>query len=257
MKANYAHARAVVRELATDPNLSLTIKAFVAKLGLGKGKRPGKPLPPHYDPYVMCLEAPPEHPDWAGRLWLTSDGFHRSDHADQAYVTQFANEAARRTQAREGGQWCGVIERANNDWPEHRDPQASRKARERVLNGPDSPGQRWLLRRPAQQSERQQIAAALAETMSTAPAELRVPRPKNAVQGGDDAVSDSKMTVHGAGKAPRHQAENATRQDLDAFVDRLKAQPAPVMAGPPEIDWGSENLDPPAHPREPGEDEGT
>ncbi len=138
-------------------------------------------------------------------------------------LTEFLQPTLRTIRSVYVGQWClDFRSHVAESVPTDRIYGARAEAEKRILQGPDTPGRRWLLRSQAQRGERQQIAAALSETMRT------VPRTE-----------------------PPHVA---TRQDLDALVDRLKAQPAPVASGPQAIDWSSENLDPKRH-REPGEDD--
>ena len=117
-----------------------------------RGETAGE-LPPVLTPWILCLEAPPEHPDWEDEEWVRLDaGWHNARCTDREYVGRFANKVAKQVQGKEGGKWCGVV-RTENDCPPNqpgeklRGPAASEWAKKHILNGPDGPGKRFLQRK--------------------------------------------------------------------------------------------------------------
>jgi len=137
-----------------------------------------------YDPWIRCLEAPADHPDWAGQEWVRLDAFRRSCAADKAYVVQYAGDVAAIVQQREGGRWCGVCRpdgQIPQGQPELHGQEAQDWAIEHIRNGPDGPGRRWL-------KSRQPVLMSAAEA----------PRPKYADQNAIEKLLEP-LTKPGAG----------------------------------------------------------
>lgn len=112
----------------------------VAKLLRAARKPSGKAVEKaRYEPWVRCIVAPAEYPDWEDQEWLWLEGgFRRSDVADKDYVTRFAQAAAAHITNIEGGRWCGVVrpEGQGSEESELTGRAAKQAAMEHALNGP-------------------------------------------------------------------------------------------------------------------------
>lgn len=152
-------AKNIIRELVDDPDASLNIKQFYARLKartkLPVSRRTDGPIA--YDPFVMCLEPPEDCPKWKGMDWFVMGGpaesnaasFRRSDQTNKQAVGDYAGEIAKQYQQVYGGQWCGLTRVVDNApyEGEMTFKQRFSEAERRVLSGPDTSGKRWLLRK--------------------------------------------------------------------------------------------------------------
>lgn len=106
---------------------------------------------PIYIPWVRCLEAPADHPDWVGREWLRSEYLFSGEANSQRKVGEAATRAARDIQQAHGGKWCGVV-RPDGQLPDYHPDLPKHDAREwtqkYVLDGPDGPGKRFVMQNP-------------------------------------------------------------------------------------------------------------
>jgi hypothetical protein len=160
-------ARAIIRVLVEDPDSTLSIKAFYRCLKARTKKRQIA-LPPRYDAWVRCLEAPPAHPTWQDREWFRTESFRRSNQASKRYVTEYAAAIAAEIQAREGGHWCGIVKEPDDTQVPPYDPEARTQAEAHILDGPDGPGRRFLLRL---RGESKSLVGSLAGTLRMVPRE--------------------------------------------------------------------------------------
>ena len=156
-------ARAIVRQIVDDPDGRLTVKMFHRLLYVDH-KRKGAPLPPILNPWVLCLTAPVDHPDWQGQEGIRLDSFRPPDCATMAYVAQYAHDIAKAVEKICGGLWTGVV-RPDGSPPENQPVLCGEKARlwaeKHILNGPDSPGKRFLLARQRKSDLGSQLASTL------------------------------------------------------------------------------------------------
>ncbi len=141
----------IIHDLVQHPELTLTLKAFKRLAWERRSKQTAQHKEfPGYDAWIRCIEAPADHPTWAGREWFRTDGFRRNDCGNAEYVRQFASDIAHEIQIKYGGAWCGVVKPLDNT--PYSGPltsaQRSAEAQRLILDGPDSPGRRWLLNRP-------------------------------------------------------------------------------------------------------------
>lgn len=125
-----------------------------------------------YCPWIRCLDAPANHPEWEGQEWVRLDGFRRSDANWKDYVAEHAQSAAEEVQAVEGGRWCGICRvegQAPEGQPELYRTDARKWAIDHVLNGPDGPGRRLLLsgKKLAQSFALPHAVSAPAKTVAT------------------------------------------------------------------------------------------
>lgn len=143
-------ATQIIRDLVQHPDLTITLKAFKKLAWERREKKHHVEATDKtgYDPWVRCISAPPEHPTWVGREWSTLDRFRRSDCRNSEYVRQFASDAAHKMQATYGGGWAGVVKSLDNTpyAGSLTNDQRSDQTKRDVLDGPDSPGRRWLLK---------------------------------------------------------------------------------------------------------------
>jgi hypothetical protein len=108
---------------------------------------------PAWVPWVRCLEAPTDNPNWQGREWLRLEYRSPSCANSRRHVADAAGRSAREIRHVHGGQWCGVV-RPDGQSPPEQPELTGKAAREWVeqdtLNGPDGPGRRSVLGRHAQ-----------------------------------------------------------------------------------------------------------
>lgn len=168
-------ARQIIREIVDDPETTLNVKNFYRRLKSRRTPTAGREtLAPAYDPYVRCLEAPRDHPTWENRQWFVMGGveggdlepFRRAEAGNKQHVADWAQMAARHFQSVYGGQWCGVVREAVNDPDDNPTSPGQRKANaeRQILDGPDTPGRRWLKRHQGQSG-----VTALAAGLKTVP----------------------------------------------------------------------------------------
>jgi hypothetical protein len=140
-------AEAIIRDIVQDPDARFEVKAF-NRLALERRKKTRAVItdPTGFDPWVVCLEAPLDHPTWQGREWFVTDGFCRSDCGNAQYVREYAARMAREYQNRHGGNWAGIVKNLNNT--HYIGPLSQAEVRQsafgNILDGPESSGQRWL-----------------------------------------------------------------------------------------------------------------
>lgn len=133
---------------------------------LGKPKTTGTDThKPHRGPiceytiYVLCLEAPAAHPDWAGKQWVRLDptpwGIVGHNTGNHAWCVNAAGWIAKQVQECEGGQWRGVVRSCAHDQAPERSLTADevQGTIQHILDGPDGPGRRFVLRRQACQPD--------------------------------------------------------------------------------------------------------
>ncbi len=140
-------AQRIIRELAEDPDETLTVKGFYRKLKTGNVGGPRVELIA-YVPWVRCIEAPLEHPEWVDQEWLRLDTMRQADCGNKENVAQYAREAAEGIAATYGGAWTGVLRLAGQVPEGHPvlwGQDAQQWTEEHILSGPDSPGRQVLL----------------------------------------------------------------------------------------------------------------
>jgi len=139
----------VVRQLIEDPSAKLGIKEFVQRLPRAVRQGRHSPTIESFQGYVRCLTAPPEHPAWEDREWILClpTCFATNQRAAQEWLQARAGEI----EEREGGRWCGVLAYGLRD-DDGTGPEARHGAESRILDGPDTPGRRFLLRRCEQKT---------------------------------------------------------------------------------------------------------
>jgi hypothetical protein len=105
-----------------------------------------------YTIYVLCLEAPAAHPGWVGKQWFRVDptpwGLLSHNAGNHAWCVNAAEWIAGQIQEREGGVWTGVTRDCAGD-PMPDQPMMNADilgCRRHILDGPDGPGRRFLLR---------------------------------------------------------------------------------------------------------------
>lgn len=118
------------------------------KLDEEKAKPAPRPLAIPYVPWVLCLTAPEDHPDWQGQEWVRLDSFENAKCTDRLYVGDYVHKIAMELEKQYGGQWSGVV-RPSGQLPRSQPALFGEKARiwaeSHILNGPDSPGRRYLM----------------------------------------------------------------------------------------------------------------
>ncbi len=105
------------------------------------------PMPIALVPWIRCIEPPTDRPDWQDQEWIRLDYRDSTYACDHDKTAQAANSAAKDTQLKHGGKWCGVV-RPDGQIPNNQPHLYSRTAQEwahkHILDGPDGPGRRWL-----------------------------------------------------------------------------------------------------------------
>jgi hypothetical protein len=134
------------KAIVSEPKISEVLKFLKERSSRGQEERQA------YTPWIRCLEAPPEHPDWEDEEWVRIDAGWRPQNCwEKDYVARFAQKVAKQVEVAEGGRWCGVV-RLDDDYPDNQPGPAlkGKAAKEwackHILNGPDGPGKRWLQR---------------------------------------------------------------------------------------------------------------
>lgn len=156
-------AREIIRGLVDDPNATLNSKAFLGQLKHCRRGETPKEQAPAYVPWILCVQAPADHPSWLGREWVRM--VPSADAADKLVVGSIANAAANEAQERHGGVFVGSCRPVGQLPPNHPvlpSKEASEWVREHVLDGPDSPGRRIFL-------QRQSISAATTASLRDVP----------------------------------------------------------------------------------------
>lgn len=107
-------------------------------------------LGPLYVPWVRCIEAPQDHPEWQGREWVRLEYRFSGSANNRQHVAEAAERTAREIQQDHGGRWCGVV-RPDGQVPESSPESGGQAAREWVeghsSDGPDGPSRRFVPRR--------------------------------------------------------------------------------------------------------------
>lgn len=144
---NTAHR--IVHDLVQDPGTSLSVKAFNAVCAKGRMRRPNTPIPVplSYSAWVVCLEPPPDHPDWQGREWSMSVHLDSSRRNEPEFVRQHAAAEATRIHNTHGGDWAGLVKQHPPAKP--LPPADPAEVRKHIINGPDSDARTWLIAHPA------------------------------------------------------------------------------------------------------------
>ncbi len=137
-------ARRIVQEIVDDPETTLALKVFYRRLAAAtRTERRSRSLPAILNPYVLCLEAPPEHPDWQGQEWLRLDKFRNADCTNRQYAAQYAHDIAKAIEQVYGGVWTGVVRPDGSppeNWPVLHGEEARAWVEKHRLNGPTGPG---------------------------------------------------------------------------------------------------------------------
>ena len=94
--------------------------------------------------FIECLKAPPGRPNLVG-LRKGVYVYPPARQSDADYVRAAAEWMCRRHEEIYGGHWISVVTQPPTDDGLRGEP-ARRKAYENILNGPDTPGKRWLQR---------------------------------------------------------------------------------------------------------------
>lgn len=163
-------AKTIVRDLVLDPSLSLNIKNFRRSAYDRRTRQEREHVDlPGYDPYLRCLEAPTQHPEWEDQEWFHANAFRRSDCGNRGYVTMFAAAQAEQASGIRGGKWCGVVRPI--DARPYAGPLSQADLRDHaenhILAGPDGPGKRFLCKYHAHpKSLRDHITHTLSNTVT-------------------------------------------------------------------------------------------
>ncbi len=124
---------------------------------LAKPAYSGRPkAPPPLYGYVVCLSAPEAHPTWEGRRWPVNVPF--SVFRDKQSFADYLGGLAAAIQDKEGGRWCGAVAETLEDDGLRRET-ARREAERKIIDGPDTPGRRYLVRATTTKTAAKQVKA--------------------------------------------------------------------------------------------------